>query len=93
MLRPLRMSARRRPIRARITPSQTAAASSKLTPAGLGASGALSRMQTYSACTPNVQALTPKTASTSPDSSLPRIRYRGRNRPVTSRATGGVPRR
>src|SRR5579871_780529 len=106
MLRPFPTSAGRRPIRARITPSQTAAASSKPTPAGLRASAALSRMQTYSAWAPNVQALTPKTsspavnsvtagpaASTTPASSLPRIRCRGRRSPVSRRATCGVPAR
>ena len=106
MLLPFRTSAGRRPIRARITPSHTAAASSKPTPTGLCASAALSGMQTNSACAPNVQALTPKTsspalnsvtagpaASTTPASSLPRIRCRGRRRPVSRRATGGLPRR
>jgi hypothetical protein len=106
MLRPLWISAGRRPIRAKITPSQTAPASSKPTPAGLWASAALWRMQTYSAWAPNVQALTPKTssptansvtagpaASTTPASSLPRIRCRGRRSPVTRRAARGVPAR
>jgi poly(3-hydroxybutyrate) depolymerase len=106
MLRPFLTSAGRRPIRARITPSQTAAASSKPVPTGLCASAALWPMHTYSACAPNVQALTPKTssptvnsvtagpaASTTPASSVPRIRCRGRRRPVTRRAAGGVPAR
>ena len=66
-------------------PSQTAAASSKLMPAGMCATGALSRMQTNSAWAP--KPLTPKTrsptsnsvtaaptASTSPANSMPRIR-------------------
>ena len=35
-----------------LAPSQTAAASSKVMPAGMCASGALSRMQTNSACAP-----------------------------------------
>src|SRR5919197_4615573 len=96
MLRPSRTSAARRQGRARLAPSQTAAASSKVIPAGLCASGALSRMQTNSAWAPD--PLTPKTwsptsnsvtaaptASTSPANSMPRIFRFGRRRPVKNR--------
>src|SRR3989304_4407386 len=84
MLRPFRRSAVRRHASARLAPSQTAAASSKVMPVGLCASGALSRTQTNSACAP--KPMTPKTssptsnsltaaptASTSPASPLPRV--------------------
>ncbi len=96
MLRPFRRPAFRRHASARLAPSQTAAASSKVMPAGLCASGALSCMQTNSACAP--KPLTPKTwsptsnsvtaaptASTSPASSMPRIFRFGRRRPVKKR--------
>src|SRR5438874_6319741 len=104
---PFRSPAALRPIRARITPSQTAAASSKLMPAGLCASGALSCMQMNSACVPNLNVLVvPKTwsptpnswtasptASTSPASSVPRIRCFGRRSPVKKRLMNGLPAR
>src|SRR3990172_9560954 len=96
MLRPFRRSAVRRHASARLAPSQTAAASSKVMPVGLCASGALSRTQTNSACAP--KPMTPKTssptsnsltaaptASTSPASSMPRILRFGRRRPVKKR--------
>src|SRR6266568_2102267 len=84
MLRPARRSPFRRQASARLAPSQTAAASSKLMLAGLCAKGAVSGTQTYSACAPDT--MTPKTssptwnpvtvaptASTSPASSMARI--------------------
>src|SRR5256885_9683240 len=61
MLRPSRRSPFRRQASARLAPSQTAAASSKLMPAGLCANGALSGTQTYSAFAPD--PMTPKTSS------------------------------
>ncbi len=83
-----------------LTPSQTAAASSKVMPAGLCATAALSRTQTNSACAP--KPLTPKTssptsnsltaaptASTSPASSMPRILRLGRRQPVKYRVKNG----
>src|SRR5918996_3789450 len=60
MLRPLRRSAFLRHVSARIAPSQTAAASSKVMLAGLCASGPLSRMQTNSASAPKAYAMAPK---------------------------------
>src|SRR5918995_135120 len=96
MLRPFRRSAFFRHDRAMHAPSQTAAASSNVMPAGLCAKGALSRMHTYSACAP--KPVTPKTWSptrnsvtaapapfTSPASSMPRILRLGRSRPVATR--------
>src|SRR5256714_14711889 len=98
MLRPSRRSPFRRQASARLAPSQTAAASSKLTPAGLCANGAVSGTQTYSAFAPDL--MTPKTssptwnsvtaaptASISPASSMPRIFRFGRRRPVKKRVT------
>ncbi len=61
MLRPCRGSAFRRQAIAMLAPSQTAAASSKLMPAGLCANAALSSTQTNSAWAP--KPLTPKTWS------------------------------
>src|SRR5918996_1129250 len=96
MLRPFRRSAFLRHDRAMHAPSQTAAASSNVMPAGLCAKGALSRMHTYSACAPKPR--TPKTWSptwnsvttapisfTSPASSMPRILCLGRSKPVPTR--------
>ena len=101
---PSRSSAGLRQPRARIAPSQTAAASSKLMPAGLRASAARSRMQANCACAPNRHALTPKTwspavnsvtagpaASTSPASSVPRIFHLGRGKPLMNRLKYGSP--
>src|SRR5262245_38996236 len=103
---PCRSCAGRRHPRARIAPSQTAAASSKLIPAGLRVSAALSRMQTNSACAPNRHALTPKTwspgvnsvtagpvVSISPATSVPRIFHLGRGKPLMNRLKNGWPRR
>src|SRR3990170_1258786 len=94
-------SAVRSVIRAWVAPSQTAAASSKLMPAGLCASGALSRRQMNSACAPKLGGL-PKmwsptwnwltaapTAATSPASSTPSVRHFGRRRPPKKRQKNG----
>ena len=82
-----------------IAPSQTAAASSKVMPAGLCASAPASRTQTYSAWAPlrrpktwsptwNSLTAAP-TASTSPASSIPRIFCLGRRSPVKTREKNG----
>src|SRR5580704_16100380 len=105
-LRPFPTPAGRRQPRARSAPSHTAAASSKLAPAGLRASGPPCRMHTNSACAPKCHALTPKTssptvnwvtaapvASTVPASSVPRILHFGRRRPLTRRLMNGSPAR
>src|SRR6186997_2121413 len=81
-------------------PSLTAAASSKLRAAGLCASAPLSRTQTYSAFAlfprrPNTSSPTanwltaPPTATTSPASSMPGVRYFGRRSPVKKREKNG----
>src|SRR5712691_10104122 len=98
ILCPLRRSASLRHHSTLSPPSQTAAASSKLMPAGLCAIRALSRMQMNSAYAPNLNPLLPKTwsptansltaaptASTSPASSLPRIRCFARRMPEMER--------
>ena len=82
-----------------IPPSQTAAASSKLSAAGLRAKAALSRAQTYSAWAPGLMPKSSSpasnsvtaepTASTTPASSLPRIGRLGRRRPVKTREKNG----
>jgi len=84
-------------------PSQTAAASSNVMPAGMGARKPVSRTQTYSACAPllmpNTRSPTAKsvtaepTASTSPASSRPRILRFGRRSPSMKRQMNGLARR
>src|SRR6266446_1551152 len=68
ILCPLRRSASLRHHSALSPPSQTAAASSKLTSRGLCAIRALSRMQMNSAYAPNLNPLVPKTWSPTPNS-------------------------
>src|ERR1700722_9178831 len=88
------------------TRPHTAAASSKLRPAGLGARGPRSGMHTNSARAPNRHALTPNSsspaansvtaapaASTVPASSVPRILHLGRGKPLIKRLTNGSPAR
>jgi hypothetical protein len=85
---------------ARIPPSQTAAAASKVVSTGTCATAAPSAMQTNSACVPNFHGLMPNTrsptsnlvtarpvVSTTPARSLPRMRLLGRRRPVKKRDT------
>jgi hypothetical protein len=100
---PFRRPARRNAASAFSPPSQTAAASAKLGPAGLWVIRPLACIQTNSAFAPNAHGLRPKTwspaansvtagptAATSPASSLPRIGRLGRRRPAISRHTHGA---
>ena len=82
-----------------LVPSESAAASSKLNPAGMWASAPASRTQTSSAFAPERRPKTrsptansvtaPPTASTSPASSMPTIRRFGARSPVKTRLKNG----
>ena len=84
---------------AMLGPSESAAASSKLIPAGMCASAPCSRTQTSSALAPDrspntrsptSNSVTPSpTSSTMPASSVPTIRCRGARRPVKTREKNG----
>ena len=85
-----------------MAPSHSDAASSNVVPSGIVANGLLARMHMYSACAPKRPELTPNTrsptansvtssptSSTTPASSLPRMRHFGRSNPVKYRAMNG----
>src|SRR3990172_1609982 len=98
---PTRTSAARSVASAWIPPSQIAAASPKLIPAGLCASGPRPRRQMNSAWPPKPGALpntwsptlnsvtAAPTSSTSPASSTPSVRHLGRRRPAKKRQKNG----